>query len=77
VGVREEITIRKATARDLAVIMHHRRSMFADMGHRDPTTLNAMLATSEPLFERGLEDGSYQGWLAEGSPTRLWRGVES
>jgi GNAT superfamily N-acetyltransferase len=68
VGVREEITIRKARPSDLGIIMHHRRSMFADMGHRDPTTLSAMLATSEPLFERGLEDGSYQGWLAEGSP---------
>ncbi|HKC12088.1 MAG TPA: GNAT family N-acetyltransferase, partial [Vicinamibacteria bacterium] len=66
--MREEIGIRKATAGDLGIIMHHRRSMFADMGHRDPTTLNAMLATSEPLFSRGLENGSYQGWLAEASP---------
>jgi GNAT superfamily N-acetyltransferase len=66
--VAEEISMRKATTGDLGIIMHHRRSMFVDMGHRDPTSLNAMLATSEPLFRRGLENGSYQGWLAEASP---------
>jgi GNAT superfamily N-acetyltransferase len=67
-GVTEETSIRKATANDLGIVMHHRRSMFVDMGHRDATALNAMLATSEPLFKRGLENGSYQGWLAEASP---------
>jgi GNAT superfamily N-acetyltransferase len=61
-----DIRVRKATAKDLAMIMHHRTSMFADMGHRDRAALEAMRQTSEPLFRRGLEDGSYLGWLAEG-----------
>jgi len=56
------ITIREATADDLDVVMHHRRSMFADMGDRGPA---ALAASSRPIFARGLADGTYRGWLAE------------
>ena len=59
------ITIREATADDLDVVMHHRRSMFADMGDRGPAALAAMAASSRPIFARGLADGTYRGWLAE------------
>jgi GNAT superfamily N-acetyltransferase len=59
------ITIREATADDLDVVMHHRRSMFADMGQGHAGALEAMDATSRPLFARGLADGTYRGWLAE------------
>ena len=60
-----DISIRAATPADLEVVMHHRRSMFFDMGYRDETALAAMKATSEPLFAKGLANGSYVGWLAE------------
>lgn len=59
------VTIREATLADLDVVMHHRRSMFADMGSGDREALDAMEATSRPLFARGLGDGTYWGWLAE------------
>jgi GNAT superfamily N-acetyltransferase len=39
--------------------------MFEDMGFTDPQALDAMLAISTPLIERGLLDGTYRGWLAE------------
>lgn len=45
--------------------MHHRCSMFFDMGYRDEAALAAMKATSEPFFAKGLANGSYVGWLAE------------
>ncbi len=58
-------TIRAATPADLDVVMHHRRSMFADMGSGDREALDAMEATSRPLFAKALAEGSYRGWLAE------------
>jgi len=61
------VTIRAAAPADLDVVMHHRRSMFADMGSGDREALDAMEATSRPLFGRGLADGTYRGWLAEES----------
>lgn len=58
------VELREATPADLAVIMRHRRRMFEDMGHRDPTALDAMERVSEPVIRRGLETGLYRGWLA-------------
>ena len=40
--------------------------MFEDMGYTDARALDVMLAVSTPLLQRGLEDGSYRGWLVEG-----------
>jgi hypothetical protein len=52
------ITIREAIPADLDVVMHHRRRMFEDMGHRAPAALDAMEVSSRPIFARGLADGS-------------------
>lgn len=57
--------LRLATLADLAVVMHHRREMFIDMGYKDETSLRAMEATSTAFLKAGLADGSYRGWLAE------------
>ncbi len=57
--------IREATAADLDIIMHHRHSMFSDMGFNDESALKAMEATSTPVLEAGLRNGSYRGWLME------------
>jgi GNAT superfamily N-acetyltransferase len=57
--------IRPATVRDLEAILHHRRRMCEDMGHRDAAVLDAMVADGRPLLGRWLEDGLYRGWLAE------------
>jgi GNAT superfamily N-acetyltransferase len=68
------LKIREATTADLDLVMRHRRSMFADMGQREPAALDAMDASSRPLFARGLADGSYRGWLAEEEGGRVVAG---
>ncbi len=60
-----EATVREATVADLDVIMSHRRGMFHDMGFCDGKALDAMETASAPLIKRGLEDGTYRGWLME------------
>jgi GNAT superfamily N-acetyltransferase len=47
------------------VIVHHRRSMFADMGHGDEAALDATAVTARPFIEGALEDGTYRCWLVE------------
>lgn len=61
----DEITIREAGQQDLAVILHHRRAMFEDMGQRDETALKAMEASSQPFFAQALAEGWYRAWLAQ------------
>jgi GNAT superfamily N-acetyltransferase len=60
----DECRIRTATPADLDVVLRHRRRMFEEMGFRDPQALERMLEVSATLLGRGLEDGSYRGWLA-------------
>jgi GNAT superfamily N-acetyltransferase len=69
-----DCSIREATPADLDVVMRHRRSMFADMGDRDRPALDAMDASSRPLFARALADGSYRGWLAQEHDGRIVAG---
>jgi hypothetical protein len=60
-----KLSIRKATLQDCAVILHHRRSMFRDMGEGTPAELDQMVKDSASWLTTALADGSYQGWLAE------------
>ncbi len=59
------MTIRRATVADVEVIVSHRRRMFSDMGLGDDTAREAMAAAARTLIRASLQDGSYQGWLAE------------
>jgi GNAT superfamily N-acetyltransferase len=61
---RAEITIREAAATELAIILHHRRSMFRDMGEGTVEELDRMVVVARPWLERALADGSYRHWLA-------------
>ncbi|HEV8538511.1 MAG TPA: GNAT family N-acetyltransferase [Bacteroidota bacterium] len=70
----DDMNFRRATLADLDVIMHHRRSMFFEMGYSDEGALAAMKATSEPFFAKGLANGSYVGWLAEHAGKRVIAG---
>jgi GNAT superfamily N-acetyltransferase len=67
----DDIRIRHATPTDLPIILHHRRSMYEDMGTRDAKALDVMVATSEPYFRAALADGSYRGFLAETNDNRV------
>jgi len=62
-----EFTVREATITDLEVVLHHRRSMFSDMGYHDEPAVKAMLSTSRPFFAERLADGRYRAWLVENS----------
>jgi GNAT superfamily N-acetyltransferase len=61
---RTGFTIREAGPDDLATIVHHRRSMFRDMGEGTVEQLDRMAEVARPLLARALADGSYRHWLA-------------
>jgi GNAT superfamily N-acetyltransferase len=61
-----EIHIRKAGAKDVVHILHHRRAMFEEMGFRDIAVLDHMEDLSRKYFSEALRIGAYRGWLAEG-----------
>lgn len=59
-----DITIREAAAGESAIILHHRRSMFRDMGQGTVEELDRMVLTASPWLSRALADGSYHHWFA-------------
>jgi GNAT superfamily N-acetyltransferase len=61
---RADITIRQAAPSESAIILHHRRSMFRDMGEGTPGQLDRMMEVATPWLARALADGSYRHWLA-------------
>src|SRR5882724_11400560 len=70
----DDIRIRNATLQDGPVILHHRRSMFQDMGEGTAEDLDRMVEATAPWLARALADGSYQGWLAETADRRVVAG---
>lgn len=58
------LSIREALFTDLEVVLHHRRSMFSDMGYRMDAIEKAMSA-SRPFFADRLSDGRFRAWLVE------------
>ncbi|MGZ4814561.1 MAG: GNAT family N-acetyltransferase [Terriglobales bacterium] len=58
------MTIRAATPDDIPVLIHHRRSMWWDMGRRDLAVLEQMDAAAREYFSSAVPDGSYRGFLA-------------
>jgi GNAT superfamily N-acetyltransferase len=62
-----EIAIREAGLGDLEIILHHRRSMFRDMGEGSVEQLDRMVEVARPWLARALASGSYRHWLANDS----------
>ena len=48
---------------DLEAIVHHRRSMFRDMGHRDEQALDSMSEAFRPWLRRKMQAGEYLAWF--------------
>jgi GNAT superfamily N-acetyltransferase len=69
-----EITIREALPSESAIILHHRRSMFRDMGEGTVEELDRMLGVARPWLERALADGSYCHWMAVDGSGRVAAG---
>ena len=63
-GTKSDTKIREAAPDEAAIILHHRRSMFRDMGQGTAEELDGMVATASPWLARALADGSYRHWLA-------------
>jgi len=59
-----DITIREAGAEEQAIILHHRRSMFRDMGEGTVEELDRMVEVARPWLARAVANGSYRHWLA-------------
>jgi GNAT superfamily N-acetyltransferase len=66
-----EITIREAMPSESAIILHHRRSMFRDMGEGTVEELDRMVEVASPWLKRALADGSYRHWLAVDASGRV------
>jgi GNAT superfamily N-acetyltransferase len=60
-----ESVIRKAEASDLEVILHHRRSMFRDMGEGTVEELDRMVRVATSWLEQAMADHTYHHWLAQ------------
>ncbi len=58
------MAIREAGLHEAAIILHHRRSMFRDMGEGTAEELDRMVEAAGPWLARALADGSYHHWLA-------------
>jgi GNAT superfamily N-acetyltransferase len=66
-----DITIREAAPSESAIILHHRRSMFRDMGEGTVEELDRMVDVASPWLAGALADGSYRHWLALDSSGRI------
>ncbi len=58
------ISIRPATVDDIPTLLHHRRSMWWDMGRRDEAILAMLEPAAQEYFSAAVPDGSYRGFLA-------------
>jgi GNAT superfamily N-acetyltransferase len=66
-----EISVRQATVSESAIILHHRRSMFRDMGEGTVEELDGMVEVAGPWLARALADGTYRHWLAVDASGRV------
>jgi GNAT superfamily N-acetyltransferase len=69
-----DITIREALPSEAAIILHHRRSMFRDMGEGTFEELDRMVEVAGPWLSKALADGSYHHWLALDASDRVAAG---
>jgi GNAT superfamily N-acetyltransferase len=69
-----QLTIREGTLADLDIIMHHRWSMYLDMGYRDESALADMIMSSRLFFAERLANGTYRAWLVENAAREVVAG---
>ena len=63
--------IRQATLRDVAVLVHHRRGMWEDMGERNTTSLDRADVNFERWVRLKIHNGEVVGWIVETSDHRV------
>jgi GNAT superfamily N-acetyltransferase len=70
-----EIRIRAATLPDIPHVLHHRRSMFAEMGRGNAAQHARMAETTQAYLHRAMPSGNYVAWLAETAEGRVVAGA--
>jgi GNAT superfamily N-acetyltransferase len=70
-----EIRIRPATTEEIPHVLHHRRTMFAEMGRGTAADLDAMVVTTQQYLRAALPSGAYRGWFALTEEGRVVAGV--
>jgi GNAT superfamily N-acetyltransferase len=69
------ILIRAATVGDIPALIHHRRSMWWEMGRQDAAALDLMEAAARDYFCTAIPDGSYRGFLAQNESEEIVGGA--
>ena len=59
-----EIRAARLDEKDIEAIVHQRRAMFFDMGHRDERALESMSERFRPWLKRTMEASEYVAWFA-------------
>jgi len=70
----EEFRLRRGSAADLDIVVHHRIEMFRDMGSTDDQ-LRAVQASAVPYFTRAFKEETYQAWFVEDASGRVVAGA--
>jgi GNAT superfamily N-acetyltransferase len=70
-----EIRIRAAALPDIPHVLHHRCSMFAEMGRGNAAEHARMVETTQAYLQRAMPSGKYVGWLAETAEGRVVAGA--
>jgi GNAT superfamily N-acetyltransferase len=71
----DPILIREAGIEDIPHILHHRSSMYWDMGNQDLDAHRRMLVSAEACLRAAMPQGGYRGWMAETADGRVIAGV--
>ena len=71
------MNIRRATMDecDIEAIVHHRKSMFRDMGYADESALDVMSDRFRPWLRLKMEASEYLGWFALASDSSIASGL--
>jgi GNAT superfamily N-acetyltransferase len=65
------LTFREAAGTDIDEVLAQRKRMFADMGYRDESALDAAVSGSRQFFEERMADGRFHAWVVETSEERI------
>ena len=70
-----DIRIRTAAVPDIPHVLHHRSSMYVDMGRGDAAQHATLLETTRAYLTNAMPAGAYVGWLAETPEGRVVAGA--
>jgi len=74
---RSDVHVRRATVADIPALVHHRVSMYRDMGDISPSDEARLSDATTDYFRSALDSGEYLAWLAvtSGAPEQVVAGA--